>query len=205
MKIKEKSFRELNGQYIYLAARELAVQLEQFFADAKSATGVLVYCYLEHELGLQFEILCCACLDKDTHMLKLLAGNDKESVKLPYASISETDCAVLPQGLPRLAEFAEKVSAIKSACSVNADVAKTRTLTVLDHLRSAVCPDNVAVKLVHGEVVEECFVRLEGVNEMKLMGMLMSEPKENFGIHAGDRINFYLVKNTQGIMCLAMV
>lgn len=205
MKIKEKSFRELSGQYIYLAARELAAQLEQFFADAKSVTGVLCYCYLEHKQGLQFEILCCACLDEETHKLKLLAGNDKEYVKLPYASISELDCAVLPQGLARLEEFAGKVSAIKAACTVNAAIAKTRTLTVLDHLRSAECPDNVAVKLVHGDVVEDCFVRLEGVNEMNLYGALLSEPEANFGVHAGARINFYLVKNAQGIMCLAMV
>lgn len=205
MKIKEKNFREINGQYIYLAASEFVAQFEQFFADAKSATGILCYCYLEHEHGLRFAILCCACLDKESRKLKLFQGNARQFIKLPYASVSELDCIILPQGLPRLEEFAEKVSAIKAACIVEADVAKTRTLTSLDHLRNAECPDNVAVQLVHGEVVEECFVRLEGVNEMNLIGTLVSEPKENFGVHAGDRINFYLVKNAQGIMCLAMV
>ena len=205
MKIKEKNFREINGQYIYLAASELAMQLEQCFADAESATGILVYCYLEHEHGLKFEILCCACLDKDSRQLKLFQGNDKQSIKLPYASVSEIDCAVLPQGLPRLEEFAEKVSAIKSACVVDADVARTRTLTSLDHLRDEECPDNVVVQLVHDEIVEKCFVRLEGVNELNLYGTLVREPQADFDVHAGDKINFYLVKNVQGIMCLALV
>ena len=205
MKIKEKSFRELIGQYIYLAGSELAGQLEYFFQDAKKATGVLCYCDIDHEQGLLFEILCCASLDKQTNQLKLFAGNEQQSIKLPYASVSETEAAVLPCGLPRLREFAGKVAAIKAACVVNADIARTRTLMVLDHLRAAGYPDNISVHLVHDELVEICFVRLEGVNEMNLMGTLVSEPKEGFGVHAGDNINFYLVKNAQGIICLAMM
>lgn len=204
MKLKEKSFRELNQQYIYLAVPELAAQLAAFFA-AEQATGVLCYCYLEHEQGLQLEVLCCARFDAEAHSLRLGSGNQAQSVTLPYASVSEAEAAVLPANLPRLAEFKSKVEAVQSRSHVTAAVEKTRQLTALDHLRSAERPDEVAVRLVHGESVEEVTVQLEGVNELQLYGKLMSEPQSDFGVHAGDRLSFYLVKNAQGIMCLALV
>ena len=204
MKLKEKSFRELRKQYIYLALPALAAQLAAFFA-AEQATGVLCYCYLEHEQGLQFEVLCCAQFDAETHSLKLFSGNPERSVALSYASVSDVETAVLPANLPRLAEFQSKVEAVQSRSYVTADVEKTRQLTTLDHLRSVERPDEVAVRLVHGESVEEVTVRLEGVNELQLYGTLVSEPQGDFGVHAGVSLNFYLVKNAQGIMCLALV
>ena len=205
MKLKEKSFRELRKQYIYLAMPELAAQLAAFFEGAEQATGVLCYCYLEHERGLQLEVLCCARFDAEARSLKLFSGNPAQSVTLPYASVSEAETAVLPADLPRLAEFKSKVKAVQTHCNVTADVEKTRQLTTLDHLRSVERPDEVAVRLVHGESVEEVTVRLEGVSEMQLYGKLVSEPEEDFGVHAGDSLSFYLVKNAQGIMCLALV
>lgn len=205
MKFEEKSFRELSKQYIYLAVPELTAQLAAFFEGAEQATGVLCYCYLEHEQGLQLEVLCCAQFDAETRSLKLLAGNVAQSVALPYASVSEAEAAVLPANLPRLAEFQTKVEALQARCNVNEKIEKTRQLTALDHLRSAERPDDVAVCLVHGENAEEVLVRLEGVNELQLYGTLVSEPKGDFGVHAGDSLSFYLVKNAQGIMCLALV
>ena len=205
MKLKEKSFRELRKQYIYLAVPELAAQIVAFFEGAEQATGVLCYCYLEHERGLQLEVLCCARFDAEAHSLRLGNGNQAQSVALPYASVSEVEAAVLPAALPRLAEFKPKVESVQSRSHVTAAVEKTRQLTTLDHLRSAERPDEVAVRLVHGESVEEVTVRLEGVSEMQLYGKLVSEPKSDFGVHAGDSLSFYLVKNAQGIMCLALV
>lgn len=205
MKLKEKSFRELEKQYIYLAVPDLAAQLTGFFEGAEQATGVLCYCYLEHKQGLQLEVLCCAQFDAETRSLKLGSGNPAQSVALPYASVSEAEAAVLPANLPRLAEFQAKVEAVESRCNVDADIEKTRQLTTIDHLRSAERPDDVSVRLVHGESVEEVMVRLAGVNELQLYGTLVSEPKGDFGVHAGDSLSFYLVKNAQGIMCLALV
>ena len=205
MKLKEKSFRELSKQYIYLAVPELAAQFAEFFEGAGQAAGVLCYCYLEHEQGLQLEVLCCAMFDAKAHSLKLFSGNQAQFVTLPYASVSEAEAAVLPANLPRLAEFQSKVEAVQSRSHVTADIEKTRQLTALDHLRNAARPDEVAVRLVHGESVEEVTVRLEGVNELQLYGTLVSEPQRDFGVHAGDSLSFYLVKNAQGIMCLALV
>lgn len=205
MKLKEKSFRELINQYVYIEAADLAKQLKNFFAEAQQATGVLCYCYLEHEAGMQFAVLCCARFGAKEQQLKLFQGNDNQLVKLPYATICEAEVRLLPQGLPRLEEFKNKTTALTAQCLVSAAVAKTRQLTALDHLRSADCPDNVLVHLVHGDIIAEAYVRLEGVTEMNLYGTLVDEPQAALDVHAGDSISFYLVKNVQGIMCLAMV
>lgn len=205
MKLKDKSFRDIEKQYIYLAVPEIARQLIAFFEGAEQATGVLCYCYLDYEQGLQFAVLCCAQFDAETRSLKLLAGNPAQSVTLPYASVSEAEAAVLPATLSRLAEFKAKVDAVQARCNVDEKIEKTRQLMTLDHLRSAERPDDVLVRLVHGESVEEVMVRLAGVNELQLYGKLVSEPQGDFGVHAGDSLSFYLVKNAQGIMCLALV
>lgn len=205
VKLRDKSFRELRQQYIYLAMPELAAQLKNIFQQAQQATGVLCYCYLEHNKGLQLEVLCCAAFNAEQLSLKLFAGNKLKSVKLAYASVSEAEAALLPQGLPRLAEFKGKVAATNAFCAADAALEKTRQLTALDHLRKAGQPDDVLVHLVHGENVEKVYVRLTAVNELQLYGILVSEPQGDFAVHAGEQLSFYLVKNAQGIMCLALV
>lgn len=205
VKLRDKSFRELRQQYIYLAMPELAAQLENIFQQAQQATGVLCYCYLEHNKGLQLEVLCCAAFNAEQLSLKLFAGNKLKSVKLAYASVSDAEAALLPQGLPRLAEFKGKVAATNAFCAADAALEKTRQLTALDHLRKAGQPDDVLVHLVHGENVEKVYVRLTAVNELQLYGTLVSEPQGDFAVHAGEQLSFYLVKNAQGIMCLALV
>lgn len=205
VKLRDKSFRELRQQYIYLAMPELAAQLKNIFQQAQQVTGVLCYCYLEHNKGLQLEVLCCAAFNAEQLSLKLFAGNKLKSVKLAYASVSEAEAALLPQGLPRLAEFKGKVAATNAFCTADAALEKTRQLTALDHLRKAGQPDDVLVHLVHGENVEKVYVRLTAVNELQLYGTLVSEPQGDFAVHAGEQLSFYLVKNAQGIMCLALV
>lgn len=205
MKLKDRSFRELRQQYIYLAVPELAVQLENIFEQAQQATGVLCYCYLEHNKGLQLEVLCCAAFNVEQHSLKLFAGNEVKTVRVAYESVSEAEAVLLPQNLPRLAEFKSKVAATEVFCAADAALEKTRQLTALDHLRKAEQPDDVLVHLVHGECVEKVYVRLTGVNELQLYGTLVGEPQGDFAVHAGEQLSFYLVKNAQGIMCLAMV
>lgn len=56
MKLKEKSFRELSKQYIYLAVAELAAQLAAFFAVYQAA-GNSVFKFLVYGLrcGRGFE------------------------------------------------------------------------------------------------------------------------------------------------------
>lgn len=205
MKIKENSFRELRGRYLYLAVPELAGQLASFFASMQTATGLLCYCYLEHEQGLQFEVLCGACFESALRKLQLLPGNDGQSVKLPYESVMEAEFLTLPEGLPRLAEFAAKVARVQQLCIAAAELEKTRQVVVVDHLRRLERPDEILVQLVRGELAEGCYVRLESLGAADLSGTLVSEPQVNFGLHAGDRISFYLVKNVQGIMCMAIV
>ena len=83
---------------------------------------------------------------------------------------------------------------------------KTRFLLALDHLRAVDNPDVVEVHLVHGDDGDEkCHVLIENISEMNLSGILLDEPQQDLGLHKGDTLNFYLVKNKQGIMCIAMV
>ena len=141
----------------------------------------------------------------ERHKLKLCKGNEVQSIKLPYASVSETEMLLLPHNLPRLAEFKAKIDSITINFTADANILKTRQITAIDHLRSLERPDEVLVHVVRGERAEQCYVRLNGVNEMYLYGTLASEPASNIGVHAGDSLSFYLVKNVQGVMCMAIV
>ena len=66
----------------------------------------------------------------------------------------------------------------------------------LDGSRSPEYPDDVLVYLLkEGNDPEGCWVRMEGLEEHRILGELLNEPKEDFGFHQGDLISIYIQKD----------
>lgn len=201
--IREIGFRKLYQQYVYIEHTDKLEILAQYFAGSEAATGVLAYCYVDHEVGLSFEVLSLAKLKDEK--LDFYAGNDEIAIKFRYATVADAEALVLPSTLPPLKVYAEKTERIAAAYVHNEAVVKSRLLVNLDSCRHEEYPDDVLVYLVHGDDhIEGCYVRLEGIGEMNLTGTLINEPDYDFGVYKGDNIDFYLVKNERGIMCMAV-
>lgn len=199
--ISEVSFRALENKYLYIECPQLLGLLSQHFAG-EQATGILAYCYIKHEEGLQFEVLCKSLFDATKKAIKFFDANDEVSFSLPYGLLQNCSVMVLPEAILPLDKYQKKVAKL-AIYAATEDQQKARNIAAIDGCRRPEQPDEVLVYLSHEETVETVYVRLEGVGKMDLYGTLLSEPQQDFGIHEGEELHFFMVKNEQGIMCLA--
>lgn len=205
MLLKEMNFRDIVDKYLYIEAAGVAQNLGSIFEVTEDATGVLCYGYIDAQAGISFEILCCAVYDADKKTLKLLQGNDEQLAKIRLTELLEAQAAVLPSEMPRLSEFQRKVAMVQKAYKADEATEGMRKLTSLDPARLATHPDIVTVYLVRGDEAEAVLVLLKEVREVNIIGTLLSEPQKASGLHKGDEISFFLVRNEKGIMCMKVL
>lgn len=205
MLLKEMNFRDIVDKYLYIDAAGVAQNLGSIFEVTEDATGVLCYCYIDAQEGITFEILCCAVHDATKKTLKLLHGNDEQSAKIRLAELMEAQAAVLPSEMPRLNEFRSKVATVQKTYKADEATEAMRQLTSLDPARLATHPDIVKVYLVRGDEAEAAHVLPKEVREVNIIGTLLSEPQKAYGLHKGDEISFFLVRNEKGIMCMKVL
>lgn len=205
MLLKEMNFRDIVDKYLYIDAAGMAQNLGSIFEVTEDATGVLCYCYIDAQAGITFEILCCAVHDAAKKTLKLLHGNDEQLAKIRLAELMEAQAAVLPSEMPRLSEFQSKVATVQKTYKADEATEAMRKLTSLDPARLATHPDIVTVYLVRSDEAEAAHVLLKEVREVNIIGTLLSEPETANGLHKGDEISFFLVRNEKGIMCMKVL
>lgn len=191
-------FNELENKFIYIAAPKLVKELNE------EATGVVAYVYINHDIGMCYEPLSLAAFDTDSKALKLIFVEESAKVMLTPKVVKELFAMILPENLPFYDSFKQRLEALSSLAVCSEEVLKTRRVKNLDGCRVYGHPDIIKVHLVKGDTAEVCHVRVEGIQEMSFYGILLQEPKNDFGIHEGDVFSFYNVKNSQGIMCLAV-
>lgn len=201
MLLKEMNFRDIVDKYLYIDAVGVAQNLGSIFEVTEDATGVLCYGYIDAQAGISFEILCCAVYDAAKKTLKLLHGNDEQSAKIRLAELLEAQATVLPREMPRLSEFQNKVATVQKTYKADEATEAMRKLTSLDPARLATHPDIVTVYLVRGDDAEAAHVLLKE----NIIGTLLSEPQKASGLHKGDEISFFLVRNEKGIMCMKVL
>lgn len=205
MLLKEMNFRDIVDKYLYIEVARLAQNLGSIFEVTDDVTGLLCYGYIDAQAGISFEILCCAVYDADKKTLKLLQGNDEQLAKIRLTELLEAQAAVLPSEMPRLSEFQRKVAMVQKAYKADEATEAMRKLTSLDPARLATHPDIVTVYLVRGDEAEASYVLLKEVREVNIIGTLLSEPQKAYGLHKGDEIGFFLVRNEKGIMCMKVL
>lgn len=201
-KLGELSFRQLDKTFLFISISDVSF-LNDYFENAENANGMLSYVYIDHEKGICFEILCCAFFDAEKQGLKLYAPNDNVSVNMDYEQLVELDVLALSKNILPLDKLQTKIVKVDAISIVSDAIAKTRAVTAIDGCRITGKPDEVVVHLVKGnEYFETVSVRLEEVGKMNLVGTLLENPQKDFGVKYGDIINFFIVKNEQGIMCM---
>lgn len=205
MLLKEMNFRDIVDKYLYIDAAGMAQNLGSIFEVTEDVTGVLCYGYIDAQAGICFEILCCAVYDAAKKTLKLLRGSDEQSAKIRLAELLEAQAAVLPSEMPRLSEFQSKVAMVQKAYKADEATEVMRKLISLDPVRIVTHPDIVTVYLVRGDEAEAVFVLLKEVREVNIIGTLLSKPQKASGLHKGDKISFFLVRNEKGIMCMKVL
>ena len=191
MKYRETGFRAL---YHNFSAWELTDKLRpsvRDFPDAAKADCLLTYGYIDHEAGLTLEVLAAGKRNK--RGFRFFDGNDSIRFFIRIGAVENEEFVFLPDKNGTLrTRYSEKIEMLKGY-NVSEEIEKTRGMKFLDGSRHSSCIDDVLVCLTaEGLQPEGCWTRICGLGEHYFMGILLNEPDQNFGFHAGEQYAFGL-------------
>ena len=195
MKLSETGFRGVYKQFCIFPI-EVAKGLVDQYQGYQKASHILCYGYIDREAGLTLEVLCC-CNAKDGKA-SFYPGNDEVSMKKRISTEDDTEYYIINDAEDLKNTFKSKIDMVNSY-DADEDVEKTREMGFLDGLRDPSCIDDVQVHLFkEGNGIEVCWVRITGLLEHSFIGVLLNEPNQDFGYHAGEEIGFFLQKAEDG-------
>ena len=189
MKYAETGFRGLYRQFAVFRMTDALKNALRGFAGAEEADGALVYGYIDREAGLTLEVLTPV---KETDGLwRLTDGNDEIRSFLRIGAMEAEPFSLLDDSDGKLSRrYAKKLEMLKSYDAPE-DVEKSRAFRFLDSSRDPYHPDEVPVTLEKdGLKPEGCRTRITGLDEHRILGELVDEPEQDFGIHAGGGVSF---------------
>ncbi|MBQ7454156.1 MAG: DUF2314 domain-containing protein [Selenomonadaceae bacterium] len=201
MKVAEIFFREMYHQICLLVGAQVVglVNLRDVFdfPPDEKIDGFLTYATIDGETFV-FEILAGAQLESER--VKIFPASYKKSVKLKRGQVDDAEIKILTAEYS--IAFRDRVQMINDKNSVDAAREQTRLIKNLDAFRHPHYPDDVVVYFFGEEHKPELlWVRCASVDENILAGELLNEPRQNFGVHAGDKIMFGVAQvNAQNIL-----
>ena len=203
--VRDYSFRDLfhKACFIQTDNKINKVLADAGFQKGEDSTGVLAYGYIDYEAGFTFEVLCFA-LSKDDKLASFDKGNERISMKLRRGSVADFPVLILDDAF--LQGFQDKVNMINNGYTCDDAVALTRSIQIIDPRRNEDYPDDIMVFLwAENLQAEGCWVRCTGIDDGKIIGKLLNEPVQDFGVHYGDIIHFGVMKQENGPVCLALL
>jgi uncharacterized protein YegJ (DUF2314 family) len=200
MKISETNFRTLYKQFVLLKIHdaEMLAQIGKTLVFPSDTDAFLTYCYIDDEAGLSFHVLCPGVFDaqklypyqnEQTFFIFRSGENDQREFKI--ISRHDTD----------LSTYDETVNIITTHHG-NAQREEMRSIAWLDALRAQTHPDDIKILLVRdGCQLEEVWIRVLKFREQGIIGQLLNEPFQDFGVHSHSELfcQFTETKNKETI------
>ncbi len=189
MTIKEAGFRPL---YHLVCAFELNDKLKEIIKDcpdAEKASHAVVYGYIDSTEGLMLEILGAGKQAPKYFYFKDPYVGDRITIKA--SEIDDVEFMYFPDLEPRFQKkFAPRIEELKKY-DASKELEETRELGFLDELRSRQYPDEIKVVLLKkGDEQEEVNVRLTKPGDHELIGILLDQPSQEYGINKDEEIAF---------------
>ena len=102
------------------------------------------------------------------------------SCKIPRFDVQEMDIQILDNVNVEL--FQDKIDMVEKATEVSKELEELRLYKELDPSRHLEYPDDIMVYFLdEGKDVEACWVRLEGIQDGKMYGAVLTALHQNFG------------------------
>lgn len=203
LKYSEVGFRAFYHHFILVPLNDRLRKAAEYFPGVDKVDYVLTYGYIDHTAGMTLEILAAAIWDEDGFLFG--EPNLKVSSKIRIGFLMNEECyAIADEENLRLYEkYATCVDRLADY-AVGEEVEDCRKMAFLDACRSPEYPDDVLVYLIQDEkTIEGCWVRIEGIVERHLKGILLNEPDQDFSCHKGDLIEFSVnqMEDGQIVLC----
>ncbi len=206
MKYKEVGFRSFYRRFIAIEINAQIASVVKNYPGAGEADYVLTYCYYDREAGLTLDILCC-CKKKDNDEFLFAPGLESERNIVRIGAAEELEAYRFDDEDGKLSEiFKDKLEMLSIYDPDEEGVEETREMTFLDPCRHEWYIDDVLVRLIKDDMpIEACWVRITGIGDHCLNGILLNEPDRDFGVHYGDTIAFYFSGNDDNPICVTIL
>ena len=190
MKYSETGFREFYKHFVAIPVSDRTKSYLEGFPGYEEANYIVAYGYYDRESGLNLEVLCAARFFDNK--VQYAAGNESVSSTIRINNIADDECYLINDNGELTRDHKKKLDML-SSYDVSEEIESTRSLPFLDASRDKVFIDDVMVQLYKdGLETEKCLTRITGRGKHGLIGMLLEEPKQNFGWHKGETIVFFV-------------
>ena len=191
----EENWRNITNSMIYIRCpQKLEVIQKAGFEIAGRNDGILALCFVDHLKGLSFYVIAAAHIGED----RVFVSKENKSSQLIFSFADLSDCLYLNQDFID-ADFSRYYSyvddIIKQFEKDYEEAVDIRKILKLDEFRDPQFPDNIEVVLIgKGLEQEKVWVRATQFGMNCIYGILLNEPRQDFGVHKEDLIDLMLIE-----------
>ena len=186
MKVYEMSFRDMNQKMVEIHGVKMVKLLEKMGLKLDHLYGALMYGYIDHNAGFTFEIMALETKKQNIEYRIVPIG---VSCKIPRFDVQEMNIEILDNVNVDL--FQDKIDIVAKATQVSRELEELRLYKELDPSRHLEYPDDVMVYfLEEGKEPEACWIRLEGMQDGKMYGTVLTALHQDFGVKEKDTVYF---------------
>ena len=186
MKVYEMSFRDMNQKMVEIHGVKMVKLLEKMGLKLDHLYGALMYGYIDHNAGFTFEIMALETKKQNIEYRIVPIG---VSCKIPRFDAQEMNIEILDNVNVDL--FQDKIDIVAKATQVSRELEELRLYKELDPSRHLEYPDDVMVYfLEEGKEPEACWIRLEGMQDGKMYGTVLTALHQDFGVKEKDTVYF---------------
>lgn len=195
MKYKEQGFRPLYKNFCIFKLNDV---IRAALADEKGideADGVMVYGYVDKEAGNTLELVALTKKGEgDKYSFIKLTDESRFFVRM--SSLMNEEFEFVDYGPSHLyLQFQSKIDRL-TQYNPRSGVEKSRTFKFLDEFRYEKNFDDVKVVLYKpGLELEGVWAKIESLANGTIMGTLLTDPKQDFGVKIGSPIAFVVNEN----------
>ena len=179
------------------------------FPGIEEADSYLGYGYIDHTAGVTVEVLALAKAGDKIEFFE--PYTEQAMMKVRMEELKDTPFVILPDPDGQIrANYKEKLDIIDEGYQCSEELQEARNLDFLDESRHPVFIDDVAVVLYkEGLQLERVWVRMEGIRKREggacFVGNLIVEPYQDYGVHDGDEVEFFMQKAEDRIFCACVI
>ena len=186
MKVYEMSFRDMNQKMVEIHGVKIVKLLEKMGLKLDHLYGALMYGYIDHNAGFTFEIMALETKKQNIVYRIVPIG---VSCKIPRFDVQEMNIEILDNVNVDL--FQDKIDIVAKTTQVSKELEELRLYKELDPSRHLEYPDDVMVYfLEEGKEPEACWIRLEGMQDGKMYGTVLTALHQDFGVKEKDTVYF---------------
>lgn len=198
MLIKEYGFRALYHQFVIIRLNDRLRSANNLFTE-QSANGALTFCYVDHQVGVTFELLAATHIGETIRILDDLDSSRREIYR--HSAVEECEAWVIDSTKSNVSAYDAKREQINKIYEGDMGITSFRLMENIDHLRAPGFPDDMlAILDKTADKPEAIWVRVSGFEGQFIVGNLLNEPYANVGLHVGDKVYMILRQTENGLM-----